>query len=99
MALCCCLFNHPDIVRTRKCSAEGMAKGTRNRPRSFQGSSLELAYRASHSTDSIGGVLAHYEGLCGSLIRADETAARTTGRVVSRTRIGGLLNHYYRQPA
>ena len=41
----------------------------------------------------------HHQGLGGSLINADETAGATTGRVASRARIGGMLNHYYRQAA
>ena len=41
----------------------------------------------------------HHQGLDGNLIKAEETAGATTGCVASRARLGGMLNHYYRQAA
>ncbi len=41
----------------------------------------------------------NHQGLGGRLIDPDEATGRTRGRVVARSRLGGLLRHYYRDAA
>ena len=41
----------------------------------------------------------HHQGLDGQLVDASDPAEHHDGSVVCRGRLGGMLNHYYREAA
>ncbi len=59
----------------------------------------------SHLRWLLSGYLAHYhgerhhQGLGSTLINPDPTSRNTRGRILCRTRLGGMLRHYYREAA
>ena len=59
----------------------------------------------SHLRRVVSEYVAHYhternhQGLGNQLIEPDETVGRTKGRVICRTRLGGMLRYYHREAA
>ncbi len=45
------------------------------------------------------GTLRNHQGLGNRLVEPGEEAGRTTGKVVRRERLGGMLRYYYRRAA